>query len=80
MLTSTLTRKGQVTIPKKIRDALSLKPNDSVVFVYRNNEIIIKPLHNVFLLRGSVKTNGTYDIYHIRQKTKEEITGKIAHE
>ena len=80
MLISTLTRKGQVTIPKKIRDALSLKPNDSVVFVYRNKEIIIKPLLNVFLLRGSVKTNGKYDIDQIRQKTKEKITGKIVRE
>ena len=80
MLTSTLTKKGQVTIPRKIRDALSLKPNDSVVFVHRDNEIIIKPLHNIFSLRGSVKTNEKEDIDTIRDQTKKEIIRKIAHE
>ena len=32
MLTSTLTTKGQVTIPKKIRDMLGIQTNDRIVF------------------------------------------------
>ena len=42
---STLTSKGQVTIPKDVRDSLHLLSGDKVEFV-RNDagEIIIKPL------------------------------------
>jgi antitoxin PrlF len=29
---TTLTSKGQVTIPKEIRDELGLKPSDKIVF------------------------------------------------
>ena len=32
MLTSTLTTKGQVTIPKKIREMLGARTNDRIVF------------------------------------------------
>lgn len=32
MATATITSKGQVTIPKKIRDKLGLKPGDKVDF------------------------------------------------
>ena len=80
MLASTLTQKGQITIPKKIRDALSLKPNDSVVFVHRNNEIIIKPLHDVYSLRGVIKSKNKKDLNEIRKQTQKEVGKRIAHE
>lgn len=42
---STLTSKGQVTIPKDIRDSLHLLSGDKVEFVRNDaDEIIIKPL------------------------------------
>lgn len=33
MISSTLTSKGQITIPKKIREMLKLKTSDRVIFV-----------------------------------------------
>ena len=33
MSSSTLTRKGQTTIPKDIRDRLNLKPGDKIKFI-----------------------------------------------
>ena len=38
---SSMSEKGQVTIPKEIRDALGLKAGDRVVFVERDNEIVV---------------------------------------
>ena len=42
---STITRKGQVTIPKNIRDSLRLLNGDKVEFIHNEaDEIIIKPI------------------------------------
>ncbi len=42
-MTTTLTSKGQVTIPKRIRDALNLAPGSAVEFaVNRDGDIVVK--------------------------------------
>lgn len=44
-LVSRITSKGQVTIPKNVRQTLHLLSGDKVEFVYnKDNEIVIKPL------------------------------------
>ena len=40
---STITTKGQVTIPAEIRTALGLKPRDKVTFVFDQGEVKIEP-------------------------------------
>lgn len=42
---SVLTKKAQVTIPKKIRKLLGLKPGDLVEFVVEQNGVKIIPLY-----------------------------------
>jgi len=42
MLESTITRKGQVTIPKAIRDRLGVKEGEKVLFVMRGEEVVLK--------------------------------------
>ncbi|MCF6291523.1 MAG: AbrB/MazE/SpoVT family DNA-binding domain-containing protein [Desulfobacterales bacterium] len=45
MALATLTTKGQVTIPKKIREALKLHAGDKIdIIVTENREAIIKPV------------------------------------
>jgi AbrB family looped-hinge helix DNA binding protein len=40
---TTLTRKGQVTIPKHIRDALSLEPGCKLIFdVNKDGELVLR--------------------------------------
>ncbi len=44
MATSTLTSKGQTTIPKEIRERLGLKPGDKIDFVTGpDGQVVIRP-------------------------------------
>jgi antitoxin PrlF len=40
MSTATLTSKGQITIPKRVRDALGLHTGDRVAFVVRGDGVV----------------------------------------
>jgi antitoxin PrlF len=45
MLQTTLTSKGQVTIPKNIRDIIGLHTGDKIEFVITDkNEVLLKPI------------------------------------
>jgi len=78
MYTSTVTAKGQITIPAKIRKQLGLKPNDKVVLIFRGTEIILKPIKGTLKdLRGSIKPRQQpEDFEKIRQHVKQAIAYK----
>jgi AbrB family looped-hinge helix DNA binding protein len=45
MVTATLTSKGQLTIPKAVRDTLRLRSGDLVAFiVHGDSEAVLKPM------------------------------------
>ncbi|HDD53100.1 MAG TPA: AbrB/MazE/SpoVT family DNA-binding domain-containing protein [Thermosulfidibacter takaii] len=45
MALATITSKGQVTIPKKIREALKLRPGDKIeIVITKEGEAIIRPI------------------------------------
>jgi AbrB family looped-hinge helix DNA binding protein len=45
MPTSTLTSKGQTTIPKKVRDALHLKTGDRLEFIIESeHRVVLRPV------------------------------------
>ncbi len=45
VLVSTVTQKGQVTIPKSVRDNLHLMTGDKVEFVFNDRgEVVLKPV------------------------------------
>ena len=55
MPSSVITRKGQVTIPKAIRQEIDLEIGDRVSFVVRGNEVVLRALRGSILdLEGSV--------------------------
>jgi AbrB family looped-hinge helix DNA binding protein len=43
-MTATITSKGQVCVPIKLRRKLGLESGGPVSFTYRNGEIIIRPM------------------------------------
>jgi len=52
---STITQKGQVTIPKSIRDFLGVSSKDQVVFAKKGKKVTLRPAPDFMALRGSVK-------------------------
>jgi AbrB family looped-hinge helix DNA binding protein len=45
-LATVVTRKGQVTIPAPIRDALDIKQGDTITFHVEGNVVTLKPAHS----------------------------------
>ena len=80
MSESVITRKGQVTIPKDIRDHLKAQEGERVVFVLRGNEVILKVVRGSILdLRGSVKpVKRPEDFDAVRRSVKRQVSAKVA--
>jgi antitoxin PrlF len=54
---STVTSKGQITLPKAVREHLHLKPGDRVkLFVHPNGTVFLLPKLPISALRGIVKS------------------------
>ena len=67
MSATTVTQKGQTTIPVSIRRKLGLKPGNKVLFEERGEEVILKPAVKISLLRGSLKTLKKYSKTRVKQ-------------
>jgi AbrB family looped-hinge helix DNA binding protein len=78
MAEATLTSKGQITIPKEVRELFGLNDGDRVGFISESGWIIMVPLKgNILDLYGSVPHKGkTIDFNKLREKVKRAITKK----
>lgn len=76
---STITSKGQTTIPKEIRMFLKLEPNDRLFYIVDGEKVILKPLRGDILeLRGSVAAKDhAADFDDILEKTRKKVANKI---
>lgn len=54
MALSTVSSKGQITLPAKIRASLGINSKDKIQIIMRDNEIILKPVKSFRDLRGSI--------------------------
>jgi len=75
---STITTKGQITIPVSIRKSYGLHPNDKVDFVTEGDRIILIPVKTLRDFRGSVIGCGTPD--EERQTAKNAVASRIIEE
>lgn len=75
MISTTVTKKGQVTIPKVVRDSLGIKPHDKVTFYVREKEIVMRTTRGSILdLRGSVTPKEVpEDFDRVRTKVKKNM-------
>lgn len=80
MVGSKITSKGQTTIPKRIRERLQLEPGDRVLFVEREDEIVLQPVkHTLLDLKGSVDPRQPpEDFEKIRGDVKKRVVERRA--
>ena len=75
---TTISQKGQIVVPKDIRDQLNIKPSDSLKVTRENKTIIVEPLTSVeefvgmFKVREPLTKKDIKDAYlkHIFKKFK----------
>ena len=74
---STVTSKGQVTIPKAIREALEIGPNDRVDFVREGDRVLLLPLRALQSFRGAVKASASKSFAAERLQAKSAVAERI---
>ncbi len=76
MLNSSMTTKGQVTIPAQLRERLGLKPGDKVAFLESDGKIILQRLENrveaAFGLIKSTKSATLAEIDEVIKQTRAD--------
>lgn len=70
---STVTQKGQVTIPADIRKALHLKTNQKVMIVQEADGAKVKAATDFFSLAGSLRSSKPFDSAAMRKSAKKFI-------
>ncbi len=58
MLESSVTKKGQTTLPKPVRDTLGVQAGDRVRYVVLDGEVRILPVRPIRRLFGALKHDG----------------------
>ncbi|OGO29022.1 MAG: hypothetical protein A2W33_07465 [Chloroflexi bacterium RBG_16_52_11] len=76
MQTSTMTIKGQITIPSALRRRMGLRQGDEVAFVLENDKIVLMPVKkNVESAFGIVKAARTVSL-EAMEKAIRQRAGK----
>lgn len=71
MIESKITAKGQTTLPKSVREALSAQAGDRVRYVIQDGEVRIIPVRSIDRLFGVLRHDGP-------AVTLEDMEGAIA--
>lgn len=74
---STVTTKGQVTIPVDIRSFFHIRPNDRVDFVIEGDRIVLKPVKSLKELRGAVTAKSFPDGADERSVAKAAVARRV---
>jgi antitoxin PrlF len=74
-----ITYKGQITLPKPVRDALTLKEGDSVVFTVKDDQAILKPLKKKTLsdFFGAMQATKAYPgVKEVRKEVRRKMAAR----
>lgn len=71
MTTARIGRRGQITLPREVRERLQLLEGQRVAFVVKGNDVTLQPLTRTLRsLRGSVGVSAAQDFEQIRAQVK----------
>lgn len=72
-------RRGQLTVPKSIRQSMGVHEGDHVAFVERGGEIVLRPVRQSLRdLRGSVAVDGPQDFEAVRAMVQTDRAARLA--
>ena len=73
--------KGQVTIPKPVRERLELETGSRVVFVTRDDRVELEPIKgSIAEWYGAISVEGPLDFKAIREQTMAIVAEEVARE
>ena len=75
---STLTQKGQIAIPKAIRDHFNLKTSDKLRFSIEKNKIIAEPVLSTESMFGIIKANKIVTKKQMKKVIMDAVVAKHA--
>ena len=84
MLSSKVSAKGQITLPKRVRQALDIKPGERLLFLVEDQTVVLRPMGptSARALAGSLRryagTRRTAG--KTRDTVKKEVARAAAHE
>lgn len=69
---TTITQKGQITIPKEIREILKLNPSSRIILELKNKEVKIKSAPDILEMAGKFKPKKKFSALKLREKMEKE--------
>jgi AbrB family looped-hinge helix DNA binding protein len=72
-----ITTKGQITIPKEIRDKFNIKPHDIGEFTVKEGKITFTVRKGTILDAIVKKSNKKIDFKKVREQMEKDIAGEI---
>jgi AbrB family looped-hinge helix DNA binding protein len=80
IMLSTVTTKGQVTIPKSIREALQIKSNDKIDFIRQGEKLYLVPIKTLKDFRGAVRSKTAIPFNSARNQAKAAVAKRVIKE
>ena len=74
---TTISQKGQIVVPKGIRDKLNIKPSDPLKVTLVNNDIVVKPFSSIDDFFGSFRVKKSITKKDIKNAYASNINKKI---
>lgn len=83
MISSTITQRGQTTLPKKIREAFGLDAGKKLIYEIKEDSFVVRPHPGAMASFGALKNLGNDVDISVEQaidKAKSEWADHAAHE